>query len=168
MGEGDIKNGQNNFDVFYGWPLMMNDNASYNYCPEKLKTSLLKGPNQTENWWIQDQTGMALKEINPITVFCHLVACPSYLYWNCLDFLCLQSSLVWLWFCEIWFFFLFFVNFMFSKKATYIWRNLQFMEIFYFLWLWWFTAKNDPPQTLILAHTVAIWTFTFHEKSGCV
>ena len=66
------------------------------------------------------------------------------------------------------FFFLFFVNFMFSKKATYIWRNLQFMEIFYFLWLWWFTAKNDPPQTLILAHTVAIWTFTFHEKSGCV
>merc|ERR1719442_82772 len=29
----------------------------------------------------------------PLSVFCHLVACPSYLYWNCLDFLCLQSSL---------------------------------------------------------------------------
>ena len=61
-----------------------------------------------------------------------------------------------------------FIKFMFSKKATNIWRNLQFMEIFLFLWLWWFTTKNDPPQTLILAHTVAIWTFTFHEKSGCV
>ena len=98
----------------------------------KIKNSLLKGPNQTENWWIQDQTGMALKEINPITVFCHLVAYPSYLYWNCLDFLCLLSSLVWLWFSEIWFFFFSFIKFMFSKKATNIWRNLQFMEIFYF------------------------------------
>jgi len=29
----------------------------------------------------------------PLSVFCHLVAYPSYLYWNCLDFLCLQSSL---------------------------------------------------------------------------
>merc|ERR1740129_2260709 len=33
------------------------------------------------------------KRLNGTSVFCHLVACPSYLYWNCLDFLCLQSSL---------------------------------------------------------------------------